>query len=557
MAAKIKSAKILQRRRAGVEDDGSVNAWHDISVAAKSAGAKKSISGGASRSVEKQICELRCRLAEIADLSATAAVLNWDQATYMPKGGGQARGHQCATLSRLAHEKLVDPALGRLLDGLTGKLDDRPDGDDDVALLTVTRRDFERAVKVPSALVERMSAHRNRGYTAWAEARPANDFDRVAPLLAEGVDLARELARKLGGGQPGGGQHMMDPLIEDAEPGMTVADVRTLFDSLRPSLLHLLSSATATKPADDACLLQHFPEAKQLAFALKIAEHFGFDLTRGRLDRSPHPFCTTFATGDVRITTRVKSNDLGEALYSTLHEAGHAMYEQGVASAFDRTPLAGGASAGVHESQSRLWENIVGRGEHFVQYAYPLLQRQFPEQLKRIPVKAFYRAVNRVEPSLIRTDADELTYNLHVMIRFDIECDLLEGKLDAKDLPEAWNGRYARDLGVTPTNHADGCLQDVHWFSGTIGGAFQSYTIGNILSAQFFQAAVARHPTIPDEIALGKFATLHHWLTENIYRHGRKFEPADLVERSTGGTMSTAPYLHYLTRKYGALNDSR
>ena len=418
----------------------------DQAVSGKSKSASNS-----SRSLEKRLVDLKQRLAEISDLNAAAAVLSWDQATYMPKGGAEARARQCATLSRLGHQKLIDPSLGRLIEQLSPMMEGRAGDDDDAAMLRVTRREFERAVKIPAALVQRISEHCNRAYTTWIEARPANDFARVAPLLSTGVDLARELAHKLGGGE-----HIMDPLIDGSEPGMTVSDARALFDALRPPLVDLLTAATASKPCDDACLLQHFPETKQLAFGLKMAEHFGFDLTRGRLDQSPHPFCTTFATGDVRITTRVKANDLSETLYSTLHEGGHALYEQGVSPTLDRTPLAGGASAGVHESQSRLWENIVGRGEHFLTYAYPLLQRQFPDQLKRIPLKTFYRAVNRVTPSLIRTDADELTYNLHIMIRFDLECDLLEGRLAVKDLPDAWNARYGRDLGVTPSTNTDG-----------------------------------------------------------------------------------------------------
>ena len=517
---------------------------------AKLAPSKAAASGSTARSVEKKLLDLRQRLGEIADLNAASAVLNWDQATYMPKGGGAARGRQCATLNRIAHEKSIDPALGRLLDQLDGVSDVRADDHDDAALVRVARRDYERAVKIPADLVERISAHSNGAYTAWTEARPANDLARMLPFVRAGVDLARELAGKFTGSA-----HIMDPLVDAAEPGMTVADVRALFDGLRPPLMALL--ADTAKPCDDACMLQHFPEAKQLAFGLKMAEHFGFDLTRGRLDRSPHPFCTSFGTGDVRITTRVKANDLSEALYSTLHEAGHAIYEQGVATELDRTPLAGGTSAGVHESQSRLWENIVGRGESFLQHAYPLLQKQFPEQLKRIPLKTFYRAINRVEPSLIRTDADELTYNLHIMIRFDLECALLQGTLAVDNRAEAWNARYAHDLGVTPPNDSDGCLQDVHWFGGIIGGAFQSYTIGNILSAQFYGAAVAKFPSIPDEIGAGKFATLHGWLRDNVHRHGRKFQPNELVLRATGGPMSTEPYLAYLTAKYGAAVEPR
>lgn len=497
--------------------------------------------------VAVRLAELKRKLGEIADLKAASAVLNWDQATFMPKGGTVARGRQRATLDRIAHEKMVEPALGRLLDQLQPVLDKRDADDDDASLLRVTRRDFERAIKIPAALVARLAEHSNRAYATWIEARPANDFSRVQPLLEMGVELSLEMSMALGGGV-----HPMDPLLDGAEPGMTVADVRRLFDALRQPLRSLLLNATATRPSDGACLLQHFPEAKQLGFGLKLAERFGFDLSRGRLDQSPHPFSTAFCVGDVRITTRVKANDLSETLYSTLHEAGHAMYEQGVSAAYDRTPLAGGASSGVHESQSRLWENIVGRGDSFLGYAFPLLQREFPEQLKRIPLKTFCRAINRVAPSLIRTDADELTYNLHIMIRFDLECALLEGRLAARDLPQAWNARYAEDLGVASTTDTDGCLQDVHWYGGLIGGGFQSYTIGNILASQFYGAALARHPSIPSEISAGKFGTLHDWLIENIYRHGRKYDPAQLVERVTGGPMSIVPYLDYLTHKYAA-----
>ncbi len=497
------------------------------------------------------------RLAEVADLEGACAVLRWDQATYMPRGGAAGRSSQAATLQRLAHEKFTDPALGKLLNGLTRALEARSDDDCDRALVRVTRRDYERATKVPVALVDRLSRYSNDAYAAWTDARPANDFKIMVPHLEAGVALTRELAAAMAAGQSSGSHHVMDPLIDSAEPGMTVASVVTLFAELMPVLAVLLQRATAHLPPQSACLFQHFPEAKQLAFGLKIAEHFGFDLLRGRQDQSPHPFCTTFSTGDVRITTRVKANDLSEALYSTLHEAGHAMYEQGVAPALERTRLAGGTSPGVHESQSRLWENIIGRSEGFLTYAYPQLQKQFPEQLRRVPTKTFYRAVNHVAPSLIRTDADELTYNMHIMIRFDLECRLLDGRLAVADLPAAWAEAYRAVLGVTVQSDADGCLQDVHWFSGPVGGAFQSYTIGNILSAQFYAAALARHPAIPAEIAEGRFSTLHAWLRDNIYRHGRSLDPADLVMRATGQPMTTAPYIAYLTAKYDALADAR
>ncbi len=521
---------------------------HTTPDAAVSARSGKALSG----TVEKRLAALKERLAEVADLEAASAVLGWDQATYMPRGGAGARGAQSATLDRLAHEKFTDPDIGRLLDALQPVFEARGVDDPDTALIRVTRRDYDAARKIPEALVARISRHTNAAYAAWTDARSANDFPAVLPHLEKGVALARELSQALGGGV-----HVMDPLIDRTEPGMTVQSVTALFDGLRAPLVALVERAKSTQPGEDACLLQHYPEAEQLALGLRIAEHFGFDLTRGRQDISPHPFCTTFANGDVRITTRVKAHDLSDALYSTLHEVGHALYEQGVAPALDRTRLQGGASPGVHESQSRLWENIVGRSEGFLAHAYPLLQKQFPKQLRRVPLRTFYRAINRVAPSLIRTDADELTYNLHVMIRFDLECRLLDGRLKAKDIPEAWAAAYAHDLGVTASNNSEGCLQDVHWFCDPIGGSFQGYTIGNILSAQFYAAAVARHPAIPAEIAAGKFATLHGWLRENIYRHGRMYAPAELVQRATGGPMSTAPYLAYLTAKYEALAEMR
>jgi carboxypeptidase Taq len=278
-----------------------------------------------------------------------------------------------------------------------------------------------------------------------------------------------------------------------------------------------------------------------------------YDLERGRLDKTYHPFCTRFAHGDIRITTRVRQNDLGEALFSTLHETGHALYEQGVSADLDGTPLAHGASIGVHESQSRLWENVVGRSRGFWEHYYPQLQEAFPGQLGPVGLDTFYRAINKVTPSLIRTDADEVTYNVHVMLRFDLELDLLEGRLAVKDLPEAWRARMESDLGVTPRDDRDGVLQDVHWFSDGIGGCFHSYAIGNILCAQIHAAAVTAHPDIPREIARGEFATLHGWLRQNLYRHGRKYPPDEIIRRATGEPLTMRPYLEYLRQKYGEL----
>jgi carboxypeptidase Taq len=322
-----------------------------------------------------------------------------------------------------------------------------------------------------------------------------------------------------------------------------------LFAELRRELVPLVQAITAQPVADDSCLRQRFSEEQQLAFGRQVVERFGYDFARGRQDKTLHPFMTKFSLGDVRITTRVKADDLGDALFSTMHEAGHALYEQGIRREYEGTPLAGGASSGVHESQSRLWENVVGRSRAFWQFFYPQLQATFPAQLGGVTLDTFYRAINKVERSLIRTDADEVTYNLHVMIRFDLELALLEGQLAVRDLPAAWHERYRSDLGLTAPDDRDGVLQDVHWYHGGIGGAFQGYTLGNILSAQIFAAAGKASAGIGQ----GEFGELRRWLTENLYRHGRKFSPPELIQKATGSPLQVAPYIAYLRRKYGEL----
>ena len=499
-------------------------------------------------SAEARLAELKRRLREAYDIASAGAVLGWDQATYMPKGGAPARARQGATLSRLAHERLTDPAVGKLLDGLAAYAAGLPEDSDDACLIRMARRQYDKAVKVPAELVARREEAASASYDAWTRARPANDFATMRPFLERMLDLSREYARCLGPYD-----HIADPLIDDLDDGMTVASIRTLFDALRAELVPIVRAIAEQPVADDSCLRRHFPEARQIEFSVGAIKRFGYDFDRGRLDKTHHPFCTRFASGDVRITTRVKENDLADALFSTLHEAGHALYEQGVDPGFDGTPLGGGTSMGVHESQSRLWENLVGRSRGFWEHFYPALRKAFPAQLKGVPLETFYRAINKVERSLIRTDADEVTYNLHVMLRFGLELDLLESRLKVKDLPEAWRARFKADLGLEPPDDRDGCLQDVHWYGGGVGGVFQSYTIGNILSAQLYAAAVEAHPGIPGEIKRGEFGTLHGWLRESLYRHGSKFQPDEIVRRASGKAMTIEPYIAYLRNKYGEL----
>ncbi|MFN8493293.1 MAG: carboxypeptidase M32 [Caldilineaceae bacterium] len=500
------------------------------------------------QSIKAKRTELLARLHEINDLGSAAALLSWDQTTYMPPGGALARGRQLATLQRLAHEKFIDPAIGRLLDDLQPYGESLPYTADDAALLRLTRRKYELATKVSADFIGALASHIAAGYEVWTQARPANDFARTRPYLEKTLELSRRLADFFSGYE-----HIADPLIDQADYGMKVSTLRPLFAELRSLLMPLVQTISEQKMADDSCLRQPFPEDEQLAFGLTIIKAFGYDFERGRQDKTHHPFMTKFSLGDVRITTRVKPDDLGEALFSTMHEAGHALYEQGIAPQFEGTPLADGTSSGVHESQSRLWENIVGRSLGFWQYYYPKLQAAFPAQLGQVSLDTFYRAINKVQRSLIRTDADEVTYNLHVIVRFELELALLEGKLAVADLPDAWQEEYATKLGIRAPNDSDGVLQDVHWFGGLIGGAFQGYTIGNVLAAQFYAAALRAHPELPNEITHGKFTTLHTWLRENIYQHGSKFTTTEIVQQATGEPLTVTHYANYLRTKFGAL----
>ncbi len=496
----------------------------------------------------EKLAELKARLYEVSDLEGANAVLGWDQSTYMPDGGAAARGRQMATLGRLAQEKFTDIAVGKLLDDLQPYADSLPDDDDNAALIRATRRRYERDTKIPPAFLATQLEHAANTYQVWAQARPANDFKRVQPLLEKTLNLSRQMAEFFPGYE-----HIADPLIDFADYGMKASTVRKVFSELREQLVPLVQTITAQPLADDSCLKQHFPEAEQFAFGRKVIEQFGYDFKRGRQDKTHHPFMTKLGDGDVRITTRVKEYNFAEAFFSTTHEAGHALYEQGVNPLYAGTPLDGGTSNGVHESQSRTWENLVSRSRGFWQHFYPELQQLFPQAFSSVSLDNFYRAINKVERSLIRTDADEVTYNLHVMIRFELELQMLEGKLTIKDLPEAWHAAYAADLGITAPNDTDGCMQDVHWYGGHIGGVFQAYTLGNILSAQFFQAALQAHPTINQEIAQGQFATLHNWLQNNIYQYGSKYTAPELIERATGKGLDIAPYMHYLKTKYTEL----
>ena len=435
-----------------------------------------------------------------------------------------------------------------MLDELQPYAETLPYDSDEASLVRVTRREYDRLVKVPPAFMGELNNHFSQTYQVWTEARPANDFALVRPLLEKTVDLSRKLADYFPGYE-----HVIDPLIAFEDYGMTASMLKALFSELRKELAPIVQAITSQPPADDSCLHQYYPQDEQLTLSKEIAARIGYDFQRGQLDLTHHPFEISFAVGDVRINVRVKEDFLGECLWGVLHEGGHAMYEQGVRPELEGTPLCNGTSAGMHESQSRLWENLVGRSRDFCEYLYPRLQETFPAQLGNVPLDTFYRAINKVERSLIRTDADEVTYNLHVMLRLDFEMDLLEGKLAVRDLPEAWRERMKNDIGISPPDDRDGVLQDVHWFSSQVGGNFQGYTLGNVLSALFLETALKKHPEIPSEMRQGKLDKLHKWLIENIYQHGSKFTAPELVERITGSPIRIEPYIRYLKNKYGEL----
>lgn len=496
----------------------------------------------------KALEELKVRLLEVYDLNHATALLRWDQTTYMPPGGAVARGRQTATLSRLAHEKFTDAEVGRLIEKAAKETASLPADSDEAALVRVARREFEQSVRIPSSLVSEFNEHSATIYQAWTVARPANDFAAVRPLLETTLDLSRRMAQCFDGWES-----IADPLIDFSDYGMKASTLRTLFGELRGRLVPIVRAITSRPPAEDSFLRQFAAEADQLDFGLEVIRAYGYDFERGRQDKTHHPYMTKFSLGDVRITTRVRENDLTDALFSTLHECGHALYEQGIRPELDGTPLATGTSSGVHESQSRLWENLVGRSLGFWKHFYPKMQARFRTQLGGVRLEDFHRAINKVERSLIRVDADEVTYNLHVMLRFDLELDLLEGRVAVADLARVWRERYEADFGLPVPDDRNGVLQDVHWYSGAIGGAFQGYTLGNILSAQVYDAACAAHPGIPAQVEEGRFGTLLGWLRENVYQHGAKFTADEIVRRATGRAMSLDPYLDYLWGKYQPL----
>ncbi len=495
--------------------------------------------------MEEKLQQLRARLAQVDDLGRAAGLLGWDQQTYMPPAGDASRAQQLATLNRLAHEIFTAEETGRLLADLRSLGDALPGDSDEACLLRVTQRDYDHAVKIPASFVAELAEASALGHNAWVKARRASDFSLFQPNLTRMFDLARQRADYLGFEE-----HPYDALLDLYEPDMKMNQVKAIFAELRPQLVGLLCEIQDQgAPVSDALFHRRYDVEQQRVLVYDIMRWFGYEFERGRHDAAPHPFCTSFSRDDVRITSRVLEDDLSYLLFSALHETGHALYEQGISPALARSPLGEGASLGVHESQSRLWENIVGRSRPFWNFFYPQWQAAFPDALGDVSLDEFYHTVNRVEPSLIRIGADEVTYNLHIMLRFELETGLLDGSLRVADLPTLWNDLMQSYLGITPPNDADGVLQDVHWSQALIG-YFPTYTLGNLMAASFFDAAVRQHPTLWDEIGQGRFDALLGWLRSNIHGHGRKFTANELLQRATGAPLDAAPFMRYLRRKF-------
>lgn len=487
---------------------------------------------------------LKAKLKEVKNLNDAAAVLGWDQQVFMPPGGAEARAEQLATLSRLAHEMFTSDEVGQLLDDLSQA--DLAYDSDEASMVRVAKRDFDKARKLPVKLVEEMSRTFSLGQQVWQKARAERDFAQFQDILAKIVDLNIQKAEAYGYTD-----NIYDALLDEYEPEMKTAEVARVFTQLRQSLVPLVQAIGENKNAVNAAIFnQNFDETAQWDFGLIPLQAIGYDMQRGRQDKSVHPFTTSFSINDVRITTRVSQNSFPSSLFTTLHEGGHALYEQNSAQSLEGTVLAGGASLGVHESQSRLWENVVGRSREFWQFYYPRLQEFFPGQLQNISLDDFYRAVNKVEPGYIRVESDEVTYNLHIFLRFELEQELLSQRLKVADLPAAWNAKMEAYLGLTPPDDSLGVLQDIHWSGGAIG-YFPTYTLGNVLSLQFYSQTLKDIPDLPEQFSRGQFDALLEWFSQKIHQHGRKFTANELIERVTGAkTIEAGPYLQYITQKY-------
>ena len=487
--------------------------------------------------------KLKTRLGEVIDLYQALMLIQWDQEVMMPAAGAALRANQRSTLTRVMYERFTAEETGRLLEELRGYEESLDPDSDDASLIRVTRRDYEKAVRVPSDLRAEISRASAEGLTAWAAAKDQSNFALFLPALEHAIELRRRYVACFDGFEEG-----YDVLLDDFEPGMKTAEVRAVFAHMKEELVPLIRAA-ADREVEDDFLHGPFATAPQEALSHELVELFGLRPDTWRLDPTRHPFVGGPGTDDVRITTYYREPDL-EALFATMHEYGHALYENQLPRHLARTTAGRAASYGVHESQSRMWENLVGRGLPFWTFFYPRLQDAFPQQFGDVDLERFYAAINRVQPSLIRIQADEVTYNMHIILRFELEQDMLEGRIELRDLPTVWNERMWDYLGVEVPNDGDGVLQDMHWGGGHIG-YFSTYSLGNVMSVQIWEKLREDLADLDDQIERGEFASMREWLGERLHGLGRKFTPQETLERVTGSRLDPKPYLRYLAEKHG------
>jgi carboxypeptidase Taq len=493
-----------------------------------------------------EICQHARRTAMLASINET---LGWDERTHLPPAGGDYRAEQSTLLAGLTHQSWVDPKFGEQLDQLAATVKDINAPDDDVAVVVRRlRRQRDKRVKLPQTLVEELARAAILGQQAWQEARKKDDFPSFCPFLERMIELKRQQAEALGYAQC-----PYDALLDDFEPEERTANVGKVLAGLREALVPLVARIQASGRRPDTSILHRkFPAGAQERLGREASAAIGFDFNRGQLDVTAHPFCSTLGPNDSRITTRYDEQYFNTAFFGILHESGHGIYDQGLPVEHFGLPLGEFVSLGIHESQSRMWENLVGRSRAFWTYFYPKVQQYFPAALADVSLDAFHFAVNDVRPSLIRIEADEATYNLHILIRFELERALLDKQLEAASLPEAWNQRYQQYLGVTSPDNRNGVLQDVHWSAGLIG-YFPTYSLGNLYAAQFFARAEADVGNLSESFARGDFRPLLKWLRENVHSHGQRYSAAELVKRATGKPLSAEPLVDHLTATLGAL----
>lgn len=493
--------------------------------------------------------QLLDKFREISLIGSCGAVLGWDERTYMPRGGANFRAEQLSYLAGLMHSKTIDKTIGELIDSVeqSNLIDDKDSME--AANVREIKDYYQKQTKLPQKLVEDLTRETSLAQSVWQEARSKNSFKDFLPSLEKVIDLTIQKAEALGyEGEP------YNALLDEYEPGATVKEVEDVFAELRKDLVILLQKVkNAPKQPDESIIERAYDVDLQKVFGESVAAAIGYDFNNGRLDVTTHPFCTGIGPGDTRITTRYNPNRINDALFGTMHEAGHGLYEMGLEKdKYFGTPMGSAASLGIHESQSRMWENQVGRSRAFWQYFFPQAQRIFKDTLRDVSLEDFYGSINTVRPSFIRVEADEATYNLHILLRFELERAIVKKELKPVDIPGEWNSRFEKYFGIKVDTDANGCLQDVHWSAGLMG-YFPTYTLGNLYSAQFYNKAAEDIPDLESRFASGDFLTLRNWLAENIHVHGQRYRASDLGKKVTGQELSHKPLIEYMNKKYGEI----